>query len=472
MGIGGVGMSAIARVLLTRGVEVSGSDLVESPVISELRRLGARVAIGHDAQHIGDATEVILSSAISATNPEVVAARHRGIAVRHRAEVLAEILNAAQGIAVAGAHGKTTVTSMIAWSLEHAGASPTFLIGGEMQGIGGAKVGAGPYLVAEADESDGTLRMYRPLVAVVTSIEPDHLENFNDDFQGLKASYAAFLANVKPSGHAVLCADDPTVCEVAEGVGLRSERAVTYGLEARAAYRGSDLRHEGLSTTFSVQRNGEPLGRFTISVPGRHNVQNALACIAVCDLAGIDLESVRAHLPRFHGAKRRFEVLSEKGEILVVNDYAHHPSEVKATIGAAKAGWNRRLIALFQPHRYSRMKKLLHDFARAFDDADHAIITDVYAPPPEEKIPGVSSSVLVALLQQRLGTSRATYAPSAADCVQSVSALLRPGDIVLVMGAGDIWRVAEALARTDFSGKTTRDADRVRSPQPEGPDAG
>lgn len=445
VGIGGVGMSAIAQVFLARGHQISGSDVNDAPVLAELRRLGAVIRIGHDPANVHGVDEIVISSAIAPDNPEWVEATRLEIRVRHRSELLAELINEYQGIAVAGTHGKTTITSMIAWTLESSGISPTFLIGGELPGIGGAKLGTSPWLVAEADESDGSLIRYEPYIAILTSAEADHLENFNGRYRDLQQSYARFLRNVKPDGSIVVCIDDSAAHNLATS-NTDARRIVTYGFHPDAMYRAKTLAHDRFRSTFRAFRGDDDLGEFSLSVPGKHNVQNALACIAVCDLIGADLESVRSALSHFRGAKRRFEVVANHADTMIIDDYAHHPSEIQATIRAAKDGWGARLIALFQPHRYSRTHHLLHEFAAAFDLADHVVVTDIYAPPPETPIPGVSGEKLVSLIEARLGPERVSYVPTLDQATKRVQQLLRPGDMVLTMGAGDVWKAARALA--------------------------
>lgn len=445
VGIGGAGMSALAKVLLSQGAAVSGSDIKDSPVLDELRALGAEVHVGHAAEHVGEVDELVISSAIVDDNPEVAAARERGIPVRHRSELLAELVNAGEGITVAGAHGKTTVTSMIAWTLERLGHKPTFVIGGELPGLGGAKHGEGSLVVAEADESDRTFLRYRPRIAVVTSVEPDHLESYGHSFEELKRGYRQHLENVKPGGWAVLCADDPTVREVAQGSGRRDIRQVWYGLSESALFEGYDVTCRGFRTSFRVRRGGSDFGAYTLLVPGRHNVQNALACIAVCDCLGLDKGQVAEALAAFRGARRRFEVVAEENGVLIIDDYAHHPSEIQATLRAAKSGWNRRVVAVFQPHRYSRTSQLMDEFARSFADADRLILTEVYSPPPDQPIPGVSGRRLAELTSEYLG-ERVEFIPRLEDVVTRLCTLCRDGDIVVTMGAGDVWRAAHAFA--------------------------
>ena len=443
-------MSAIARVLLAEGVRVTGSDLQESAVIDELRRAGATVFIGHRPEYVEGADEVVLSTAIPPDNPEAVAAKRLGIPVRHRSEALADLLNARQGVAVAGAHGKTTVTAMIAWTLHQAGESITFLIGGVLPGLGGAQAGAGPVVVAEADESDRSFLRYRPHIAVVTSVEPDHLEHYENSFAKLQDAYRRFLEQVKEGGARVLCVDDPVLREMAADF-AREGRAVTYGLQpdGRPEFTAVDIECRGLGSTFRVVRSGRSIAAGRLAVPGRHNVQNALACIAVADLLGVEIDVALGALASYRGARRRFEVVSDENGVMIVDDYAHHPTEIQSVLRACRAGFaDRRLIAVFQPHRYSRTVQLMEEFAAAFSGADVVVVMDVYAPPPEEPIPGVTGERLAERVRARTAAP-VYYAPGLDDAAALVRELMREGDIVVTMGAGDVWKVARTLAGRD-----------------------
>lgn len=441
IGIGGYGMSALARVLLDRGVPVSGSDVASKALTEQLAARGARVYIGHDATHIDGAVRVVYSTDIPKDNVELVAAREKGIELLHRSQLLAELLNAGQGIAVSGAHGKTTTSSMIAFVMEKAGWDPTYVIGGEVVGLdGNAKAGRSPYVVAEADESDGSFLHYTPQVAVVTNIEPDHLEHYGGDFERLKGAYRQFLRQVRPDGFAVLCVDCANLRSMIEAV---PARVVTYGLHTPADYTAVDVETGDRRIAFTAVRRGETLGRVTVAVPGVHNVANALACLAVCLELGMPFDVVARHLGAFRGAKRRFQVMGEAGGVLVVDDYAHHSTEIQATLRAAK-DTGRRVIAVFQPQRYTRTALLLDEFSRAFGEADEVIIADIYSPAGETPIPGVSSERLVDLIRER-SNPRAVYIPDHAGIVAELLRRVREGDLVLTMGAGDIWKVAEAL---------------------------
>ena len=440
-------MSAIARVLLAHGRRVTGSDLEESATTRELRELGATVYIGHSADHVIGADVVVLSTAIPPDNPEAAKARELGIPVRHRSEMLAELLNLRRGVAVAGAHGKTTITSMIAWTLSRLGHDPTFLIGGAVPGLGGARAGAGPLVVAEADESDRSFLRYRPYVALISNIEPDHLEHYNHSFEELKAAYRSFAANVAPGGARVLCADDPALRELAAALepDELGRATITYGFAEDAAYSARNIGAAGFRSTFELVIRGAPFGGYSLAIPGRHNVQNALGCIAVLDFLGADLKAASREIAAFTGAKRRFQVVGEKGGVLFVDDYAHHPTEIRATLAACRSGWPGRVIAVFQPHRYSRTSMLMEEFSSAFDGADHVVLTEVYAPPPEEPIPGATGERLAELAKVRLG-GKVSYVPSLAGVADTIKELARPGDVVVTMGAGDIWKVAYDLA--------------------------
>jgi UDP-N-acetylmuramate--alanine ligase len=443
IGIGGSGMSPIAKVLLEMGHRVSGSDLKGSPTTLNLEARGARIQIGHRPENVGRADLVVVSTAIAEDNPELLAARQRGIPVVHRSDMLAALLNERHGIAVAGAHGKTTVTSMIALVLERAGLDPTVVIGGELNDIGGsAKYGRGDYLVAEADESDRSFLRYRPRIAVVTTIEADHLEYYDGTLAKMVASFEEFLRNTLPGGLAVLGIDDPRVSAIGA---RRTGRQTTYALEAPADYTADNLALADGGSAFDVHHRGSRLGRMSLVVPGRHNVANALAALAVAAEVGILFETAREHLANFHGAKRRFQFIGEEGGVTVVDDYAHHPTEIRATLRAAREGWpDRRLVAVFQPHRYTRTHFLMEEFGKAFGWADAVVVGRIYSPPPEKPIPGVTAERLARLIEAARGRPVALIEDNR-DIVNYLARTVQPGDMVITMGAGDIWMVAEEL---------------------------
>ncbi|QJC52946.1 UDP-N-acetylmuramate--L-alanine ligase [Paenibacillus albicereus] len=447
IGIGGYGMSAIARVMLEMGYKVTGSDVARAELTEKLAKKGAEIHIGHDAGHVRGADLVVYSTALSKDNVERRAAEELGIPVLHRSQMLARLMNAGKGVAVAGAHGKTTTSSMIALVMESCGADPTYIIGGEIVNVGtNAKAGKGEYVVAEADESDGSFLHYHPAIAVVTNIEPDHLENYDGDFENLKSAYVQFLSQVKEDGRAVVCIDDPIVRELlprAAGA-LPAERIVTFGIDsADAEYSASNLVLGDRKVTFTLSRRGQELGVVQLSVPGRHNVYNAVATLITCMEAGVPFGAAAAAIKDFIGAKRRFQVLGEVNDILVIDDYAHHPTEIQATISAAKAT-GKRIVAVFQPQRYTRTFFLLEPFSRAFAEADEVIITDIYSPAGEKEIEGVNSRRLVELIVKN-SNANTSYLPTKEEVQAELAARLAPGDLVLTMGAGDIWKSGDAL---------------------------
>lgn len=488
-------MSAIARVLLEMGYRVSGSDVVGQELTEKLADKGAQVFIGHRAENINGADLVVYSTALPKDNVELLAAKEKNIPLLHRSDMLARILNGGRGIAVAGAHGKTTTSSMIAYVMERCGVDPTYIIGGEIMNAGSnAKAGKGDYIVAEADESDGSFLLYHPHIAVVTNIEADHLENYGGDFEQLKRAYAAFLNQIKPGGKAVICLDDPVLREMVPGI--RSE-VVTYALEQQADYMAKNIELGDRRVAFDVVRRGEHLGRMMLSVPGRHNVHNALAMLITCVEAGLDFSRVAGAIPEFRGAKRRFHVLGEADGVTIVDDYAHHPTEIEATLSAARAT-GKRIIAVFQPQRYTRTYFLMEQFSRAFRDADEVIITDIYSPAGEKKIEGVSAERLAELIREN-SNRNVKYIPSKDEVREYLSGRLLEGGLlegcqldgglrerslrkgrlgernlreesllngningggphsgvlVLTMGAGDIWKTAAALAE-QLCGKHT-----------------
>lgn len=443
IGIGGYGMSAIARVMLEMGYTVTGSDVASQELTEKLAAKGAKIYIGHTAEQVHGADMVVYSTALPKDNVERVEAHEQGIPVLHRSQMLARLLNERKGVAVAGAHGKTTTSSMIALVMEECGTDPTYIIGGEIMNVGtNAKAGKGDYVVAEADESDGSFLHYYPALSVVTNIEADHLENYGGDFGQLKEAYVQFLNQTREDGKAVVYGDDEIVRELLPRVGAS---VITYGLEPGSDYTASDIQLGDRKVAFTVNHAGEELGRIELSVPGKHNVCNALATVIVCLHAGIPFEEIAAALSHFNGAKRRFQVLGEANDILVIDDYAHHPTEIQATISASKAT-GKRIIAVFQPQRYTRTFFLLDAFSRAFADADEVIITDIYSPAGEKQIEGVSSSKLVELIKEN-SNAKARYIPTKDEVLSELSQLVQPGDLVLTMGAGDIYKVGYALAK-------------------------
>ncbi|MEC0182502.1 UDP-N-acetylmuramate--L-alanine ligase [Paenibacillus peoriae] len=443
IGIGGYGMSAIARVMLEMGYTVTGSDVASQELTEKLAAKGAKIYIGHTPEHIAGADIVVYSTALSRDNVERVAAEELNIPTLHRSQMLARLLNERKGVAVAGAHGKTTTSSMIALVMERCNVDPTYIIGGEITNLGtNAKAGKSEFVVAEADESDGSFLQYHPWQGIVTNIEADHLENYDGDFNRLKSAYVQFLSQIRPDGAAIVCADDQNIREM---IPQLQTRVITYGVEHEADYMATDIQLGDRRLSFTMSRKGTELGTIELSVPGRHNMYNAMATVISCLEAGIPFDQIAASILEFHGAKRRFQVLGESNDILVIDDYAHHPTEIEATISAARATGNR-IIAVFQPQRYSRTFFLLDAFSRAFSEANEVIITDIYSPAGEKQIEGVHSSKLVDLIVQN-SNANAIYLPTKEAVIEKLKDRLQPGDLVLTMGAGDIWKAGDALAR-------------------------
>ncbi|WP_025717696.1 UDP-N-acetylmuramate--L-alanine ligase [Paenibacillus sp. 1-18] len=443
IGIGGYGMSAIARVMLEMGYTVTGSDVASQELTEKLAAKGAKIYIGHTPEHIAGADIVVYSTALSRDNVERVAAEELNIPTLHRSQMLARLLNERKGVAVAGAHGKTTTSSMIALVMERCNVDPTYIIGGEITNLGtNAKAGKSEFVVAEADESDGSFLQYHPWQGIVTNIEADHLENYDGDFNRLKSAYVQFLSQIRPDGAAIVCADDQNIREM---IPQLQTRVITYGVEHESDYMATDIQLGDRRLSFTMSRKGTALGTIELSVPGRHNMYNAMATVISCLEAGIPFDQIAASILEFHGAKRRFQVLGESNDILVIDDYAHHPTEIEATISAARAT-GKRIIAVFQPQRYSRTFFLLDAFSRAFSEANEVIITDIYSPAGEKQIEGVHSSKLVDLIVQN-SNANAIYLPTKEAVIEELKDRLQPGDLVLTMGAGDIWKAGDALAR-------------------------
>lgn len=453
VGIGGVGMNGIAELLLNLDFEISGSDLKSSTLTLRLSRLGATVAKGHRAENIGNADVVVVSSAVKPDNPEVQAARERGIPVIRRAEMLAELMRLKYGVAVAGMHGKTTTTSLIGTVLAEGGIDPTIVIGGRLKSIkANARLGMGEYLVAEADESDGSFLNLIPTIAVITNIDPEHLDYWVGGMPQIVDAFVDFANKIPFYGCSVLCLDHPTV----QGLLPRLEkRFLTYGLSPQADYSASHVVTEPGKTTFRVKKGEKILGSICLKLIGHHNVQNGLAAIAVADEIGVPFESIALALENFEGIARRFETKGRCGDIEVVDDYAHHPAEIKTTIEAAREAYDRRLVVAFQPHRYSRTRDLMADFASAFNGSDVLLVSDVY-PAGEDPIDGIDAQALV----RSIGACGHHDVRAIGDLDDMIDALVnevRDGDLVITLGAGDIGRVGD-----DFL-----DILRANLPQPE-----
>ena len=439
VGIGGAGMSGIARLMLARGVVVTGSDLKASSGLDALRRLGASITVGHDAANVPDADVVVISSAIPPTNPELAAARTRGIEILMRAQALAALLGALRTIAVAGTHGKTTTTSMAADVLQRAGLDPTYVIGGELNESGSnARAGGGGIAVTEADESDGSFLLLRPSVGVVTNVEADHLD-FYVDREEIEAAFAAFVSR---SEAVVACGDDEGALRVIEPYRGRTR---TYGF---GPHNDAVLAEEGVrdGRTEATLRVGAASVSLRLQVPGRHNLLNAAAVVLVAREVGLDPHDAAQALEAFAGVRRRFEWRGSAAGAVFIDDYAHHPSEISATLAAARTRAPGRLVAVFQPHRYSRTAAMWRELGQSLAGADLVVLTDVYGA-GEQPVPGVTGKLLVeALLEHRPG-KRVAYLPRRPEVVAYVSAVVRPGDLVLTLGAGDITMVADDILR-------------------------
>jgi UDP-N-acetylmuramate--alanine ligase len=441
VGIGGIGMSGIAEVLLNLGLTVSGSDLRNTETTARLERLGARIFYGHHTDNVEDVHVVVTSSAVRQDNPEVQEAKRRLIPVIQRAEMLAELMRMKYSVAVAGAHGKTTTTSLVASIMSAGGLDPTCVVGGKLNSLGtNAKLGSSKYLVAEADESDGTFLILYPTIAVVTNIDLEHLD-FYKDLDDIKTSFVSFVNKVPFFGLAILCADNENLMSIVPSL---KRKFTTYGLSEAADLRAVDLHQNGSATQFTVIDKGNRLGCVNLSTPGVHNVVNALAAIAV----GLELEIPFAvmedALSHFSGIHRRLEVKWD-GDIRVIDDYGHHPTEIRVTLSAIKSISSGRTIVAFQPHRYTRTKALIEEFSTAFDDADVLIVTEIYAA-SEDKIDGVSGS-FVADRIRAAGHEHVIFAPAKDDVVDIVAGLARPGDTVVTLGAGDVFKIGEELTR-------------------------
>jgi len=444
VGIGGIGMSGIAEVLLNLGYEVSGSDLRDSDVIRRLGSLGARVHLGHRKENLpGNPSAVVISAAVKFSNPEVLEARRRHIPVIPRAEMLAELMRMKYSVAVAGSHGKTTTTSMVAAVLGVAGLDPTMVIGGRVKSLGSsARLGQGEMLVAEADESDGSFLLLSPTIAVVTNIDREHMD-FYQTLDCLTDSFLTFINKVPFYGLAVLCLDDPQVRGLISKV---KKRFTTYGFSPEADSYGKDVQAKAMEVQFSVWHRSRSLGKLRLHMPGRHNAMNALAAVAVGQELEIPFDRVAEALEGFTGIHRRFEIKGEPGGVMVIDDYGHHPSEIQATLLAIRDGWSRPLTVIFQPHRYSRTRDLFDEFLTAFDGADRLILTEIY-PGGEERLEGIRAEGLYRAIKRR-GHIEVEFISDKEEIAGRLLPRLKAGDMVLTLGAGDIYTVGEALVES------------------------
>jgi UDP-N-acetylmuramate--alanine ligase len=447
VGIGGAGMGGIAEVLLNEGYQITGSDIGENQVVARLRKLGAKIAIGHHQDNIKDASVIVVSTAIDQENPEIKHAAILRIPVVRRAEMLAELMRFRHGVAIAGTHGKTTTTSLIASIFAEGGLDPTFVIGGLLNSAGtNARLGTSRYLIAEADESDASFLHLQPMVAVITNIDEDHMETYQGDFEKLKDTYIEFLHNLPFYGLCVVCIDNPVVREILPRI---SRQVITYGFSTDADVVATNYQQNGGVSYFTVEREGMPDLDLNVNLPGQHNVLNALAGIAVATDEGVDDEAIVNALGKFAGIGRRFEQLADlttdKGKMVLVDDYGHHPREVAATIKAMRNGWpDKRLVMIFQPHRYSRTRDLYEDFVEVLSQVDCLLLLDVYAA-GETAIPSADSKSLARSIRQR-GQLEPIYVGDVAQLPDLLKAQLQDGDMVITQGAGNIGTISRQLA--------------------------
>jgi UDP-N-acetylmuramate--alanine ligase len=448
VGIGGIGMSGLAEVLRTLEFDVSGSDLKPNDSTRRLEGLGVRVFLGHAAENVSGADVVVYSSAIGPQNPEFARARELEIPIIPRAEMLAELMRTRYAVTIAGSHGKTTTTSLVATVLRAAGLDPTVVVGGKVNALGtNARHGEGDLFVAEADESDGSFLKLTPTIAVVTNIDAEHLDHYGTH-EAVKDAFVAHANRVPFYGLCVLCIDHPSVQDILPRV---ERRYVTYGVSRQAGYRAKSLRFEGLATHFEAFRRNDPLGTFVIHMPGAHNVLNALAVIAVADELEVPLDVTREAIAGFHGVQRRFTVLGQpnhakgdrRGDVMIVDDYGHHPAEIEATLDAAQGGFDRRVVVAFQPHRYTRTKLLFEEFTRAFNKADVLLVTDVY-PAGEKPIEGATGEELADAIRAH-GHRAVTFVRDKKQVAAALADVVEPGDLVIALGAGDINASAREL---------------------------
>lgn len=441
VGIGGIGMSGIAEILLDQGFTVSGSDRVLSEVTDRLTKLGAEVFEGHRAEHVKeDVDALVYSSAVSLDNPEVLEAQRRKIPIIRRAEMLAEVMRLKYGIGIAGTHGKTTTTSMVSLVLMEGSLDPTVIVGGKLSGLGGtnARLGKGEFIVVEADEFDRSFLSITPTIAVLTTLETDHLDCYRD-LEDIKMAFLQFANKVPFYGFVVLCLDEPALQDIMPQ--LNKKKIITYGLNPQADLQAVEIHHKENCTTFTVVREESELGKMTLQVPGEHNVRNALAAIAVGLELGVVFPSVRTGIEKFTGVYRRWEKKGEVDGITVYDDYAHHPTECRATLTGVKAGWRRRIVCVFQPHLYSRTRDFYEEFGKVFLLSDVLVVTDVY-PAREEPIQGVTGE-LIANAAEQFGHKDVHYVPDKRTVPDTLKKIVKKGDIVITMGAGDIWKYGE-----------------------------
>jgi UDP-N-acetylmuramate--alanine ligase len=438
VGIGGIGMSGIAEILLNQGFEVSGSDKVLTEITDRLESLGIKIYKGHSSENLKDVDVLVYSSAVTTDNPEVVAAVERKIPIIKRSEMLAETMRMKYGIGIAGTHGKTTTTSMVGLTLTEGGIDPTIIVGGKLSSLGGtnARLGQGEFIVVEADEFDRSFLKLTPTIAALTTLEKEHLDTYKD-LEDLKSAFIEFANKVPFYGFVVLCMDEPALQDIIPYI---NKKIFTYGLTTQADIRAIDISHDKFSSSFTVKYKDEELGKINLKIPGVHNVKNSLIAVCIGIELNVDFRTIKKALESFTGVYRRFEVKYNK-EILVVDDYAHHPTETSATLAGIRAGWHRRLVAVFQPHLYSRTRDFYQEFGRSFLNSDVFICTDVY-PAREEPIDGISGE-LIADAARKFGHKNVHYVKDKNEIPAFLSNIKKDGDIIVTMGAGDIWRYGD-----------------------------
>ena len=444
VGVGGAGMSALANILLARGAHVSGSDLKDSKYVRALKEKGADVCVGHTSENVKNPDVVVVSTAIPESNPEVIEARHRGIEVWPRAQMLAYLAGERRTVAVAGTHGKTSTSSMIATMLRSMGECPSFCIGGVVEGINAnAENGTGDLYVVEADESDGSFVFLEPSIAVITNMEPDHLDHYAD-FDEIKDVFVDFMQRTHEQGAIIICGDDEDLVETAARV--EGRRVISYGKGAQCDYQYRIIGRAGIGTAFEVLHDGEVMVSSSVAVPGEHMVSNATAAL-VCALAlGLDAKTAGNGLSTFSGVRRRFDLVDEVAGVTIVDDYGHHPTEIAATLHAAASLDFNRVVVAFQPHRYTRVQNLVHEFGNAFEQADRIVILDVYSA-GETPIPGVSGRSIVESILEQHPRAQVAFIPHRQEITPYLTHMCRPGDIVLTMGAGDVTTIGPEMAK-------------------------
>jgi len=438
VGIGGIGMSGIAEIMLNRGFQITGSDMSESATTERLQSLGIPVAIGHSESNLSEADVLVYSSAVNTANPEVKSAIERGIPVIKRSEMLAETMRMKYGIGIAGTHGKTTTTSMVGLVLTEAGIDPTIIVGGKLSSLGGtnARLGNSEYIVVEADEFDRTFLSLTPSIAAITTLETEHLDTYKD-LEDIKGAFVEFANKVPFFGFVILCLDEPALQDIRP---LIKKKVLTYGTTQQADVRAIDISFKEFSSTYTAVYKGEELGRITLNIPGKHNVNNSLVAVGIATELGVEFSIIKKALESFSGVYRRFETKYNKN-LLVVDDYAHHPTEINATLAGVRGGWKRRLVAVFQPHLFSRTRDFYIEFGRAFLNSDIFICTDVY-PAREEKIEGVSGE-LIANAAKSFGHKNVIYVPNKEELKDVLLDIVKKEDIIITLGAGDIWKYGE-----------------------------